>query len=412
MSAFLRSLLYFLSLPPLLLFIIIFCAYDDSAITYKNWSLSSEDIDRAKQIVSNSTSKQRKTVKLSEKDLNIALSYLLNYYLPSTSEIKIGSNMSDFKISLYYPNKHFGKYINFHFNLSNQHGYPSINNLSIGKLTIANELAGFILETIINNTPLKDYYILAARHIRNIQITRQGVNIDYLKPKADLISELHGDDKTRQSYQFYQQQFIQIIHQQPPNKKISLAIILQPLFAQAYTRSNPETAITENRNVLMAVNSFINRNVMKNYLLFSTETTPKINRKITIYGRKDMAQHFILSAALTAAGVETLASMLGLEKEIKDSKKGSGFSFIDLASDRAGLYFGKMAIQSAESARQLQLRMSKINGYQAFMPKVSDLPESMNEQQFKQRFTSIYSVKYQNMLKEIDARIDALPIYQ
>ncbi|MEO1867763.1 MAG: hypothetical protein ABGX69_06250, partial [Methylococcales bacterium] len=74
--------------------------------------------------------------------------------------------------------------------------------------------------------------------------------------------------------------------------------------------------------------------------------------------------------------------------------------------------FGKRAVQSKNKARRLQLDMSQIKDYTAFMPDVRDLPENLNEQAFKQQYKSIYSAEYQNMLKEIDQRISRLIIYR
>jgi hypothetical protein len=45
------------------------------------------------------------------------------------------------------------------------------------------------------------------------------------------------------------------------------------------------------------------------------------------------------------------------------------------------------------------------------MPDPRDLPEHMNEEEFRQRFDSINSPKYQEISKLIDARIAALAIY-
>ena len=59
----------------------------------------------------------------------------------------------------------------------------------------------------------------------------------------------------------------------------------------------------------------------------------------------------------------------------------------------------------------MQKAMSGIKDYSDFMPDPRDLPEHMNEAEFKQRFESIDSPVYQEILKQIDARIAAMPIY-
>jgi uncharacterized protein YfiM (DUF2279 family) len=61
-----------------------------------------------------------------------------------------------------------------------------------------------------------------------------------------------------------------------------------------------------------------------------------------LLGRYDSAQHFVISAALAAWAGEPAANAIGVYKEIDDSRRGSGFSFADLAADRAGTRFGEV----------------------------------------------------------------------
>jgi hypothetical protein len=81
-------------------------------------------------------------------------------------------------------------------------------------------------------------------------------------------------------------------------------------------------------------------------------------RKVTLNGRTDSPQHFTISAALAAHAGSPLSDAIGLYKEVDDSRRGSGFSFNDLAADRAGTRFGDLATRSPASARQLQQRVA------------------------------------------------------
>jgi hypothetical protein len=56
--------------------------------------------------------------------------------------------------------------------------------------------------------------------------------------------------------------------------------------------------------------------------------------------------------------------------------------------------------------------MSQIKDYSDFMPDPRDLPEHMNEVEFKQRYQSIDSPTYKELSKQIDARIATMPIYK
>ena len=193
---------------------------------------------------------------------------------------------------------------------------------------------------------------------------------------------------------------------------MSLAELLQPLFKLAYHRSTFANAIAENRAVLIAISTYVNKNEIQAFLPIDISPTTQKQYPASLYRRTDMAKHFIASAVLAATGAGTLAQIIGQEKELIDAKQGSGFSFIDLAGDRAGLRFGRTAVESEEQARKLQKRMSSIKDYTAFMPEVRDLPENMNDTVFKEKYKSTYSSKYQRMLKRIDLRISELAIYQ
>lgn len=409
----LRLLFFYLAAPPLLLAIILFYAVNDTPIIQNNWSLSHSDIQRAKEIVSNSTLKTQKTIRLSEKDLNLALSYLLNYYVRSTSQITVKDNLLHFKISILLNKNDFGKYLNFSFKLTKQHGYPVINSLQIGSIKIADEFAGMLLESIIKYTPLKEYYILAAQHIRDIQFNSKGLTISYItSTDLHLKNKLGLNNKNYQPVIFYQQQISNIIAQHNPKWRLSLTELLQPLFKLAYHRSTFTNAISENRAVLVAISTYVNKNEIQAFLPIDISPTTHRQYPASLYQRTDMAKHFIASAVLAATGAGTLAHILGQEKELIDAKQGSGFSFIDLAGDRAGLRFGKTAVESEAQAKKLQKHMANIKDYTAFMPEVRDLPENMNDLTFKQIYRSIYSSKYQRVLKRIDRRISNLAIYK
>jgi hypothetical protein len=106
-----------------------------------------------------------------------------------------------------------------------------------------------------------------------------------------------------------------------------------------------------------------------------------------------------------------LADAVGLYKEVADSRGGSGFSFNDLAADRAGSKFGEYAADRAK-ARALQEKLSAGISERDIMPSAADLPESMQEKEFKRRFGGVDAPEYKKMIGEIDRRVAALPLYR
>lgn len=411
----LRVLFFFIAVPVLLFIIILLLTVSKQAITQSQWTLSQQDIQHALAIVNSPKSKQQQTIKLSEKDLNIALSYLLNHYAQTTSHITVEPDHLKFKISVLLNRRLSRRYLNFSFRLSKRKGYPIIESLQIGKIQVADEFAGIILEKIINYTPLQNYYILLAQHIKNIQISQERLlTINYITLNdLELKRRLSLSNVNFQRVLVYQQLITQVISQHNPKIRLSLADLFIPLFKLAYHRSNNNTAIAENRAALIAISTYVNKSEIEAYIPF--DIGPEIKRAYptSLYRRTDMAKHFVASAVLAATGAEGIAQHLGLQKELNDAKKGgSGFSFVDLAGDRAGLKFGKRAVSSSENARKLQKMISESKDYCSFMPEVRDLPEHMTDKQFKQKYHSIYSPEYQQMLKKIDQRIAKLEIYQ
>lgn len=409
----LRLFFFLLAAPILALGCISLFAIEDTAITRQNWNITHTDIQDILKAVNSPQSKKQKKLELSEKNLNIALSYLLNYYGHGASQITVEQTQLDFKIALLLNNRYFKKYLNCSFKLTKQDGYPVINQLKIGSINIANEYAGLILEKIIQYTPLKEYYTFAAEHTKEIHINHHALIIDYIPPSSsDLKSKLSLNNKSIQSVLFYQQQITHIIAKHDPKWRLSLAELFQPLFKQAYQRSTLKTAVAENRFVLIAISTYVNKREIESYIPFDISPSTRLQYPAFLYKRPDMAKHFMASAVLSAAGAASIATKLGLQKELNDAKNGSGFSFIDLAGDRAGLKFGKFATASPTKAKALQKRIAEIEDYTAFMPEVRDLPEHMSDTVFKKKFTSVKSARYKEMLTKIDERISGLAIYQ
>ena len=78
---------------------------------------------------------------------------------------------------------------------------------------------------------------------------------------------------------------------------------------------------------------------------------------VTLQQRWDYPLHFLISALVAAEAGTPLADAVGLWKELTDARRGgSGFSFEDLAADRAGTRFGELAIR--DPAR-LQARITQ-----------------------------------------------------
>ena len=97
----------------------------------------------------------------------------------------------------------------------------------------------------------------------------------------------------------------------------------------------------------------------------------QFNRKrlnYTIYGRRDLAQHLILSAGISLLADEGLANLIGLDKEISDYQAGKTISAWDLLADQAGIRLARNATRSERSAKQVQQLLSQAKSDKHLLP--------------------------------------------
>ncbi len=65
---------------------------------------------------------------------------------------------------------------------------------------------------------------------------------------------------------------------------------------------------------------------------------------------------------------------------------GSGFSFVDMLANRAGILFAVAATQDASTARDTQSRLRKGVIIADFLPDFQGLPEGITNEQFHSEF--------------------------
>lgn len=418
MKTLLRIFLWLLCGFIMLCLLLVVFAVSDTPDVDLTWSLTRDDVVRAKKILHEGAKTKPDEIgiiELSHADLTLAANYLLNRYRKSAVQITLKENKLKFIVTMTLPENRLGKYLNITFRLGNEDGspLPSITKFKAGNLIIPAKVASFMINTVIERSGLHNYFMLATRPIQAIKIDDEKITIRYFSSLETLITArnvlTHTDNNP--ALRIYQQKIADIIAHHDAAWRLSLADLLKPLFTIAYHRSTLDNAIDENRLVIMSVNDYVNKKESNAFFASATPTGKQYTA--FLYKRSDLAQHFIGSAALTASADNQVAKVVGEAKELSDAQEGgSGFSFVDLAADKAGTRFGEIATASPESARQLQRAMMQINDYTDFMPDPRDLPEKMNAEAFKTRYGAIDSAAYQALSQRIDARIAAIPLYK
>jgi len=206
----------------------------------------------------------------------------------------------------------------------------------------------------------------------------------------------------------YTERLAALTEREKPAWDVSLVRLLGPMFDLARQRTAAGgDAAAENRAALLVLTLFANGRGM-DALVPAARQWPRPRRmRVMLGGREDLPLHFLVSAALAAEGSGPLSQAIGLYKEVADSRGGSGFSFTDMAANRAGTRFGELAVQDP-----LRLQSALARGVQDsdLVPDASDLPEFMPEAEFLRRFGGVGSPAYNTLLADIDRRIQALPL--
>lgn len=127
----------------------------------------------------------------------------------------------------------------------------------------------------------------------------------------------------------------------------------------------------------------------------------------TLRGRPDLVKHFFVSAALVAVAGPEAAHAAGLAKEALDSQGASGFSFADLAADRAGVRFAQRVLAGALPLDVL----AKNFRVDLFMPSVDGLPERLPAAAFQEQYGGVSDPRFQEQVEAIDALINRMPAY-
>ena len=119
-----------------------------------------------------------------------------------------------------------------------------------------------------------------------------------------------------------------------------------------------------------------------------------------------------------SAGIKVIADSgvsfaAGEFKELIDAiYGGSGFSFADLAADRAGTHFARIAISNDNEAEKLHQAIGSNSKETLFFPDISRLPEGISQVQFKRDFGNVEGDRYKSLVQTIDQRIMTLPLYR
>lgn len=348
-------------------------------------------------------------------DLDTALNYFATRFARTSSQLTIGDGTALLATSTRLPATPLGQAINVELRLASAGNVPRISQLRIGRLEVPPPVAELLWR--IGFAQLREVSPGAARAVDSLD--RIG-----LRPGAlELSYTWRGKPPGTGSMRFWsaaEQARIDVYLRllsgfgQGNPSNLPLLALVQPLMQAAAERSPTEAAAAEqNRAAMVALAQFVNAREVGALTAAATGTVPTrpTGPTITLNGRIDTAQHFTVSAALTAVAGSPLSDAVGLYKELSDAEGGSGFSFNDLAADRAGTRFAEAATRQG-GARQWQQRFAASQVGLVLLPDVADLAEDMQLAEFNRRFGGVEGAAARRVRADIEIRLAGLPLYR
>jgi hypothetical protein len=197
-----------------------------------------------------------------------------------------------------------------------------------------------------------------------------------------------------------------------PSGEARFGALLQTAFGPLSPMGAQGQAVPHNRAAVLALGIAIGHERLARFAGLDAQgelvrAASSLRQGTTLRGRDDWARHFALSAALAVLENPLVSDAGGLLKEELDAlTRGSGFSFGDLAADRAGVRFAAAATHSEAAAKAMQARLQSRFTIDDFFPPAVDLPENLSVDQFRREYGGVGSQRYRQRVSDIEARLD------
>lgn len=352
------------------------------------------------------------SIQLDETDLNRLLNYAVVLRRVSGIDADLMPRQATLNATLIAPQNPFGRYLNLTAEVAEAPGGIRIAYIQLGSVPLPGALADWITRQLHRQLRRDETYAALTDAFTQVHFDENQAALDY-RWRPELLTQLERKsvsllipDEDQARMLAYAGRLDALVKRHPHGSTVPLPQILAPLMVMESPNGNPAV---ENRAALTALGAYLAGVSLPQLLEGNSRSIRRAPPVLlSLHGRRDFAEHFAISAALTVNGSSSLASAIGLAKEEEDARKGSGFSFTDLAADRAGVRLGERATgNAADAIRQI---LSDARRDADLMPTFSHLPEFMPQAEFDRRFGPVGSPRYRAVIEQIDAKLGAHPI--
>lgn len=339
--------------------------------------------------------------------LDEAVNYAATRFLHGRAALKLsGEGQAELLLSLQPAWLADIGHINVAATLQDAEGLPIITALRLGQLSLPATLAEPLLGSLLTLAGYGREWQQLHEAIRQTRFEprRQRLIVSYVWQPALLeqARALAASPADKTLIEAAHANLTGLLAHRAPGSQIALPEVLGPLL-------NADASSSGQRAALLVLAAFLAERNLTALFPEAADWPRPPPVKLVLGGRYDLAQHFVISAALAAWAGEPLAEAIGTYKELADARHGYGFSFADLAADRAGTAFGELLVN--RSPRLDALLADKFADAD-LLPPLDGLPEYLRQREFRLRFGGPGQRAYEEQVAEIDRRLMALPLYR
>jgi hypothetical protein len=418
-----RHLALLLATPLVCVLLLLAAALQGDAAVSTATDVSSRDVERAVRLVRQHDPRytapgQLRSVAVSAHDVEVLLNHAGHRWLGATSQVALAQGSAVLSLSAPLRGWPLSAWINVHVQLKQTASLPELEGVRVGHLPLPTGLAQWLGLQLLQRAGLGIEWRMVSDVVQRVSFSPHQMSLAYAW-RADSTERVLNaliPLPDQQRLMAYSQKVAELAAQMTvkgaSSTGVSLSQLLGPVFELARQRSaaaggGKEAAASENRAAIVVLSLYANGRDLGKLLPSAGQWPRPQPMRVLLSGREDWPLHFLISAAMAAEATGPLSNAVGIYKEVRDSRVGSGFSFDDIAADRAGTRFGELAVQAPE---RLQAALAGGVIESDFMPVAADLPGAMSEPDFVRRFGGVGAPAYQQQMAEIEKRVAALPV--
>jgi len=389
---------------------LLFASLDGKPLVDREETVSPDAIDQARNLlIANDPRRLRegeeRVALIPVTLLDEAINYAASRALHGRGALALAGESAEVRLTVQFPG--VPGYANLRFSFAEGAGEPHLAAARLGELPLPAALLERALDLAVDSSGHGAQWRMARDAVRGLAFdpARGVVEVRYAWNPALLDSAravaLDPADVAR--IRAAHEAYVALLGAAPPGGRLGLSGVIGPLLGGAdRTREQRRAAL------LVLASALAGGNLAT--IVPDAAAWPKPPRvTLTLRGRHDSAQHYVVSAALAAWAGEPVATAIGVYKELEDARRGSGFSFADLAADRAGTRLGELV--AADAARLDEVLGGEL-GDADLLPPLDGLPEFLPEAEFRRRYGGPGEPAYEKVVAGIEGRLSQLPLYR